>query len=170
MASLYDQNITATTISGEELHLDDLAGKVVLIVNTASKCGFTPQFEALEALYQRYKGDSFVVIGFPCNQFAHQDPGTDQEISEGCRVNYGVTFPMMSKIDVNGANQHPLYSFLTSQQKGVFGGLLGGRIMWNFTKFLVGKDGVVLNRYAPSTAPESLEEDIRAALSRPSTM
>ena len=132
----------------------------VLVVNTASKCGLTPQYEGLEALYQEFKDDGLVVLGFPCNQFGSQEPGTEDEIGEFCQVNYGVSFPMFAKVDVNGDDTHPLFEWLKSETKG----LLGGRVKWNFTKFLVGRDGQPISRYAPTTEPGDLADDIRAAL------
>ena len=159
MTSLSD--FTATTITGEERSLADHAGQVVLVVNTASACGFTPQFAGLEALYQDLRDEGFVVLGFPCNQFGAQDPGSDDEIGQFCQVNYGVTFPMFAKVDVNGDDAHPLFEWLTSEKRG----LLGGKVKWNFTKFLVGRDGQVLERYAPTTEPADIADDVRAALS-----
>jgi glutathione peroxidase len=150
----------ATTLDGREQSLADYAGKVVLVVNTASQCGLTPQFEGLEELYTRYADQGFVVLGFPCNQFAGQEPGTAEEIGEFCQKNYGVDFPMFDKIDVNGDDAHPLFKWLRTEK----GGVLGSAIKWNFTKFLVGRDGQVIKRYAPTTAPESLSEDIEKAL------
>ena len=159
MTTLSD--FSATTLTGQERHLSDYAGQVVLVVNTASKCGLTPQYEGLEALYQELRDEGLVVLGFPCNQFGNQESGTEEEISEFCRVNYGVSFPMFAKIDVNGDDAHPLFEWLKSETKG----LLGGRVKWNFTKFLVGRDGRVIGRYAPTTEPADLADDIRAALS-----
>ena len=159
MTTLSD--FSATTLSGQERHLSDYAGQVVLVVNTASKCGLTPQYEGLEALYQDLREEGLVVLGFPCNQFGKQESGTEEEISEFCQVNYGVSFPMFAKIDVNGGEAHPLFEWLKSETKG----LLGGRVQWNFTKFLVGRDGQVIGRYAPTTEPADLADDIRAALS-----
>ena len=153
-------DFTATTITGDEQPLETYSGKVALVVNTASKCGFTPQFEGLEKLHQEYADQGLVVLGFPCNQFGRQESGTEAEIEEFCKVNYGVTFPMFAKVDVNGADAHPLYTWL----KGEKGGLLGDRIKWNFTKFLVGRDGGVIERYAPNTEPADLADDVRAAL------
>ena len=147
-------------IKGEEVALSDYEGKLLLIVNTASKCGFTPQFEGLEALYKEYKDKGFTVIGFPSNQFGGQDPGTNEEIRSFCQLNYGVTFPMMGKIDVNGDNAAPLYTFLKKEE----GGILGDDIKWNFTKFLVDKYGNVIKRYAPTTTPESIKDDIEKLL------
>jgi glutathione peroxidase len=149
------------TISGKSTKLKDYKGKVILIVNTASKCGFTPQFEGLEKLYGKYKDQGLVILGFPCNQFGQQDPGSNDEIQEFCQINYGVSFPMHAKIDVNGDNTHPLFQHLKSEAPGVLG---SQKIKWNFTKFLVGKDGEVLERFAPATKPEKLEEAIEKAL------
>ncbi|PKW25784.1 glutathione peroxidase [Phycicoccus duodecadis] len=161
MTTLSD--FSATTLQGEDRPLAAYAGDVVLVVNTASKCGFTPQYEGLEALYSELKDEGFVVLGFPCNQFGAQEPGAEDEIEEFCQVNYGVTFPMFAKVDVNGDDEHPLYAWLKSEKKG----LLGGRIKWNFTKFLVGRDGTVIERYAPNTEPADLADDVRAALAAP---
>lgn len=158
MTTLSD--FSATTLTGQERHLSDYAGQVVLVVNTASACGLTPQYEGLEALYQELRDEGLVVLGFPCNQFGAQESGTEEEIGEFCQMNYGVTFPMFAKIDVNGDDAHPLFEWLKSETKG----LLGGRVKWNFTKFLVGRDGQVITRYAPTTEPADLADDIRAAL------
>ena len=159
MSSIYD--FDALRIDGTSVPLRQYEGKVLLIVNTASACGFTPQFGGLEALHQQYGGRGLVVLGFPCNQFAGQDPGSNEDIASFCQLNYGVSFPMMAKIDVNGANASPLYQWLSAEAPG----LLGSKaIKWNFTKFLVGKDGQVLRRYAPQDAPEKLAGDIEAAL------
>lgn len=151
----------ALTSKGQELDFSQFKGNVLLIVNTASKCGFTPQFEGLEKLNQKYKDRGLVIIGFPCNQFAHQDPGTDSEIEGFCQLNYGVTFQIMKKNDVNGDNAHPIYTYLKNEAKGTF----GNAIKWNFTKFLISKDGTVIKRFAPTAEPESLEKDIEAMLS-----
>ena len=159
MNSLYD--FSATDITGHPQALADYAGKVVLVVNTASACGFTPQLEGLQQLHQRYADQGLVVVGFPCNQFGQQDKGSDSEISQFCQRNYGVDFPMMSKIDVNGAQAHPLFRWLKAQAPGLFGTEM---IKWNFTKFLVGRNGQVLQRYAPKTAPAQLATDIEQAL------
>lgn len=156
--SIYD--FSAKTIDGEEKSLNDYEGEVVLIVNTASECGFTPQFDGLEKLYDTYKDEGLTVLGFPCNQFNSQDPGSDGEIAIFCRRNYGVTFPMFSKIDVRGENAHPLFVYLTEQAKGV----VTRQIKWNFTKFLIDRNGNVINRYAPQTKPENIEKDIEKAL------
>jgi glutathione peroxidase len=158
MTSLSD--FTATTLDGREQQLSDYAGQVVLVVNTASACGFTPQYAGLEELYTDLRDQGFVVLGFPCNQFGAQESGTEAEIAEFCQVNYGVTFPMFAKVDVNGDDAHPLFTWLKSEKKG----LLGGKIKWNFTKFLVGRDGQVISRYAPNTEPKDIADDIRAAL------
>lgn len=140
--------------------LEDHRGKVVLVVNTASQCGFTPQYAGLEELYVRFAEQGFVVLGFPCDQFGAQEPGTDDEIADFCHVNYGVSFPMFSKIDVNGSGAHPLYDWLKSERKGI----LGGAIKWNFTKFLVDRDGHVVSRYAPTTEPADIADDIEKLL------
>ena len=159
MSSIYDYEVN--TISGKASPLADYKGKVLLIVNTASKCGFTPQFTGLEALYSELQEQGFEILGFPCNQFLKQDPGSDSEISEFCSLNYGVTFPMFSKIDVNGDNTHPLYNFLKTQAKGMLG---SEKIKWNFTKFLVNREGEVVKRYAPNTEPKDIAADITALL------
>lgn len=159
MSEIYD--IEVTTIKGETKTLSEFAGKVLLIVNTASKCGFTPQFKGLEELYEKHKDQGLEILGFPCNQFLKQDPGSEAQISEFCELNYGVTFPMFSKIEVNGPNTHPLYEFLKSQAKGLLG---SEKIKWNFTKFLVDAEGKVLKRYAPNTEPKDIESDIEALL------
>lgn len=159
MTSVYD--FSAQTIDGKTRTLADFKGKVLLVVNTASQCGFTPQYKGLEALHKKYAGQGFAVLGFPSNQFGQQEPGADTEIAEFCEMNFGVTFPMFSKIDVNGSNAHPLYKYLTSAKKGLLG---SEGIKWNFTKFLVGKDGSVIDRYAPTTKPEDIEKDVERAL------
>lgn len=157
--TIYD--FEAKSISGKDISLGEFKGQVMLIVNTASKCGFTPQFGGLEELHKTYAGKGLAVLGFPCNQFGSQDPGADSEIAEFCQVNYGVSFPMMGKIDVNGAAAHPLYKWLSAEAPG----LLGSKaIKWNFTKFLVGKDGQVIKRYAPLDKPADLAKDVEAAL------
>ena len=154
-------NFEARRIDGQDIALSQFRGKVMLIVNTASQCGFTPQFGGLEQLHESYAGKGLAVLGFPCNQFGAQDPGADSEIESFCQLNYGVTFPMMSKIDVNGPSAHPLYKWLTAEAPG----LLGSKsIKWNFTKFLVGRDGRVIKRYAPLDKPADLAKDIEAAL------
>jgi glutathione peroxidase len=159
MSSLYD--FEATTIDGTSRRLADLKGQVVLIVNTASECGFTPQFAGLESLWQRYRDQGLAVVGFPSNEFGHQDPGSNAEIADFCQSNYGVSFPMMEKIEVNGAGAHPLWRWLKEQAPGLLG---TEGIKWNFTKFLVGRDGRVIKRYGPADKPESLTADIEAAL------
>ena len=157
--TIYD--FAAKSISGTDIALSQFKGQVMLIVNTASKCGFTPQFGGLEALHKTYAGKGLAVLGFPCNQFGSQDPGADGEIAEFCQVNYGVSFPMMGKVDVNGPAAHPLYKWLSAEAPG----LLGSKsIKWNFTKFLVGKDGQVIKRYAPTDKPVNLAKDVEAAL------
>ena len=159
MPSIYD--FEALQISGKSVPLKQYQGKAMLIVNTASACGFTPQFAGLEELHKAYGDKGLVVLGFPCNQFGSQDKGSNDEIAEFCQLNYGVSFPMMAKIDVNGSGAHPLYQYLTKEAPG----LLGSKaIKWNFTKFLVGKDGRVIKRYAPQDAPEKIAKDIEAAL------
>ncbi len=150
----------AKSLRGEEVDLARYAGKVVLVVNTASKCGFTPQYAGLEALYRKYAEAGLVILGFPCNQFLQQEPGDAKSIEGGCLINYGVSFPMFEKVDVNGAGAHPLFRWLKSNLPGV----LGGRVKWNFTKFLIGRDGEPLARFAPITAPEKMEPAIRKAL------
>ena len=151
----------ALGIDGRQVRLRDLAGQVVLIVNTASACGFTPQFGGLQQLYERYRDRGFTVIGFPSNEFGGQDPGSNDEIAGFCQRNYGVEFPMMAKVEVNGSGAHPLFQWLKAQAPGLLG---TQAIKWNFTKFLVGRDGRVIKRYAPQDAPERLGEDIEAAL------
>jgi len=159
MTTVYD--FDAQSITGKPVALNAFSGKPMLIVNTASACGFTPQFAGLEALHKAYAGKGLVVLGFPCNQFGAQDKGSNDEIAEFCQLNYGVSFPMMAKIDVNGSGAHPLYQWLCSEARG----LLGTKaIKWNFTKFLVDKDGQVIKRYAPTDTPESLAADIEALL------
>ncbi|MEJ8845513.1 glutathione peroxidase [Variovorax rhizosphaerae] len=159
MASIYD--FEATSIDGKPIALKKFKGKVMLIVNTASKCGFTPQFEGLEKLHEKYGGEGLTVLGFPSNQFGAQDPGSNEEIGAFCTKNYGVSFPMMEKIDVNGSNAAPLYQYLTKEKPGLLGMTA---IKWNFTKFLVGRDGKVLKRYAPLDTPASMTRDIEKAL------
>ena len=157
--SIYD--FEALSIEGKPAHLSTQRGKVLLIVNSASACGFTPQFTGLEELWRSYRDQGLVVVGFPCNQFGAQDSGSNPEIASFCELNYGVSFPMMSKVDVNGAAAHPLWQWLTSEAPGLLG---SQAIKWNFTKFLVGRDGHVIKRYAPTDAPQSLRSDIEAAL------
>ena len=154
-------DFSATKPGGQEQSLADKLGKVVLVVNTASKCGFTPQYDGLEALYKQYQDQGFEIMAFPCNQFGGQEPGSADEIAEFCKVNFGLSFPVMAKIDVNGANETPLYAWL----KGEAPGLMGTKgIKWNFTKFLVGRDGKVVRRYAPTDKPEALAKDIAKLL------
>ena len=143
--------------SGQAIDLSDFKGKTLLIVNTASQCGFTPQYEGLEKLQNNYSSEVFSVLAFPCNQFGGQEPGTNEQITEFCSLNYGNTFPIFSKIDVNGENAHPLFNFLTSEKKGLLG---TQKIKWNFTKFLINKDGEPVNRYGSSTTPEQIQSDI----------
>jgi glutathione peroxidase len=149
-------------LNGDRADLREYEGKVMLIVNTASECGFTPQFAGLEKLYEKFAGRGLAVLGFPCNQFGHQDPGSNEQIGAFCQKNYGVSFPMYAKIDVNGGGAHPLYRHLTHQKRGLLG---TRRIKWNFTKFLVDKHGNVIARYAPNTKPERLEQKIQTLLS-----
>ena len=157
--SIYD--FTAETLDGQPAPLSDWQGKVVLIVNTASKCGFTPQYAGLEALYRKYRDRGFVVLGFPCNQFGAQEPGQADQIGAFCEKNYGVTFPLFAKIDVNGEHAHPLFRKLKKDAPGLLG---TEAIKWNFTKFLVDRDGTVVERYAPKTEPKELENDVRTLL------
>lgn len=149
-------NLSAVDLQGKKVNMEDFSGKAILIVNTASKCGFTPQLEGLEKLYKQYKDEGFVILGFPCNQFGNQEPGDEASIVNGCMVNYGVTFPMFAKIEVNGKNAHPLFKYL----KGELGGFLGKRIKWNFTKFLVDKNGKPVQRFSPTTKPEKIEKHV----------
>jgi glutathione peroxidase len=158
MTSLSD--FSAIAIDGQDVPLSTYAGQVVLVVNTASQCGLTPQYEGLQELQATYADRGFTVLGFPCDQFGHQEPGTEAEIATFCESSFGVTFPMFSKIEVNGPGAHPLYDWLRREK----GGMLGSKIKWNFTKFLVGRDGQVIERYAPTTAPEKLTDDIEKAL------
>ncbi len=184
MNTIYD--FTALSNKGKEVNFADYQGKVLLIVNTASKCGFTPQYDGLEALYQKYKDQGLVIIGFPCDQFGHQEPGTDEEIEEFCRINHGVTFPLMSKIEVNGEGAHPIYQWLKSQAG--FAGFDPAHpltkildemftkadpdyaskpdIKWNFTKFLISKEGKVISRFEPTTEPQGMEESIEKELAK----
>jgi glutathione peroxidase len=157
--SVYDYS--AKTLDGQDVSLADYRGQVLLIVNTASKCGFTPQYEGLEALYKAHKDRGFTVLAFPCNQFGAQEPGNAEEIANFCSLTYDVTFPVMSKIDVNGADAHPLYRYLKKEQKGLLG---TEAIKWNFTKFLIGKDGEVVERFAPTVKPEDLKVAVEALL------
>lgn len=181
METIYDFKVQNN--KGEEVEMSQYRGKVLMIVNTASKCGFTPQYDGLEALYQKYKDQGLVVIGFPCDQFKHQEPGTDKEIAEFCRINHGVTFPLMKKTDVFGENAHPIFRYLTQQvpdenvsdpqDKTVMemvdslsrsDGRKDGEIRWNFTKFLISKDGMTIKRYAPVTKPEDMVTEIESML------
>lgn len=154
------QDFEARTITGQDQRLADYLGKVVLVVNTASKCGLTPQFTGLERLYDEYRDRGLVVLGFPCDQFANQEFDDDAQTAEFCQLNYGVSFPMFSKVDVNGPSAHPLFAWLRSEK----GGLLGDLITWNFTKFLLDREGRVVRRYAPTVIPEDIAADIRALL------
>ena len=158
MTVLHD--FKATAIDGAEVSLGEYAGDVVLVVNTASEFGYTPQFAGLEEHYETYRAQGLTVLGFPCNQFGGQDPGSDEEIGAFCQKNYGVTFPMFAKVEVNGSGEHPLFTWLKSEA----GGLLGKNIKWNFTKFLVARDGTVIARYSPTTEPADLAADIEKAL------
>jgi glutathione peroxidase len=151
----------AVDIKGANVNLADYRGKVVLVVNTASKCGFTPQFAGLEKLYEKFRDRGFAVLGFPCNQFGKQDPGSNGQIEEFCQLNYGVSFPMFAKIDVNGPDTHPLFQHLKTSAPGILG---SEKIKWNFTKFLVDKNGNVVARFAPLTKPEDIEQAVAAAL------
>ena len=181
MATIYD--FKALNNKGEEVDMAQYKGKVLMIVNTASKCGFTPQYDGLEALYKKYQDQGFVILGFPCDQFKHQEPGTDEEIAEFCRLNHGVTFPLMKKIDVFGENADPIFKYLTTQcpteevkglkDKAVMKmvdslskaeGREEGGVRWNFTKFLISKDGSVIKRFAPTTTPEELDAEVAAML------
>ena len=180
MATIYD--FKALNNKGAEVDLGQYKGNVLLIVNTASKCGFTPQYDGLEALYQKYKDQGLVIIGFPCDQFAHQEPGSDEEIAEFCRLNHGVTFPLMKKIDVNGKNADPIFEFLkaqapTEEYKGLKAKASAALfktisksvekesdIKWNFTKFLISRDGSVIKRFPPTTTPEEMEQDLQGMI------
>lgn len=153
-------HLKATSLRGEPISMSDYAGKLVLVVNTASQCGFTPQYAGLETLYKKYASQGLVVLGFPCNQFGKQEPGGADDIAQTCHINYGVSFPMFEKVEVNGAAAHPVFHYLKDQLPGI----LGGRIKWNFTKFLIGRDGKPLKRFAPFTTPEKMEDTIVAAL------
>lgn len=160
--TLFD--FSARGLDGQQRPLSEFAGQVVLVVNVASQCGFTPQYSGLEELYRSYRDQGFTVLGFPCNQFGHQEPGDAAEIRGFCDMQYGVTFPMFDKIDVNGADAHPLYRWLKEQKPGLLG---TEAIKWNFTKFLVGRDGQVIKRYAPTDAPASFKSDVEAACAQP---
>lgn len=158
-ASVY--GFSAPTLAGQQVSLKDYTGKVILVVNTASKCGFTPQYKGLEQLYRDYKDQGLVILGFPCNQFGQQEPGGKAQISEFCELNYGVSFPMFDKVDVNGPGAHPLFNFLTQEKPGVLG---SKKIKWNFTKFLINRQGEVVKRFAPLTTPAALATHIKALL------
>ncbi|WP_180541856.1 glutathione peroxidase [Staphylococcus haemolyticus] len=158
MENIYDFVVQKS--NGEDYKLEEYKGKVMLIVNTASECGFTPQFEALQALYEKYKDQGFVILGFPCNQFGGQEPGSGAEANQNCKINYGVTFPIHEKVDVKGENQHPLFRYLTDAAKG----MLSEKIKWNFTKFLVDRDGNVVSRFSPQKKPAQIEKDIEKLL------
>lgn len=158
--SLYDLSFIDN--HGQKVNLADFAGRPVLIVNTASKCGFTPQYEGLQKLHEQFKDEGLVVIGFPCDQFAHQEPGDDGQIEQFCQLNYGVDFPLSTKVDVNGSDESPIFGFLKKQSRS----MLGSRIKWNFTKFLVAPDGKTVKRYAPTTKPEQLSDDVRELLGK----
>ncbi|MBQ9253637.1 MAG: glutathione peroxidase [Bacteroidales bacterium] len=160
MAMIYDYK--AQTSANKELDFAQFRGKVLLIVNTATKCGLSGQFNGLEELHKKYKEDGLVLIGFPCNQFANQEPGNDEQVAQTCQVNFGVTFQIMKKIDVNGENAHPIFKYLKSQTKG----FLGSKIKWNFTKFLISRDGKTIKRYAPTTSPAKVEADIKEMLGK----
>jgi len=159
MTSVYD--FSAKTIDGDEQKLSAYKGKTMLVVNVASKCGFTPQYTGLEALYEKFKDKGVVVLGFPCDQFGHQEPGDEAEIKNFCSLTYDVKFPLFAKIEVNGANTHPLYKYLKSEAKGLLG---SESIKWNFTKFLIDADGKVVTRYAPTDTPEKIEKDLARML------
>ena len=159
MASIYD--FSAKTLDGKTVSLSDFKGDAMLIVNTASKCGFTPQYAGLESLYEKLREKGLTILGFPCNQFGKQEPGSEEEIGAFCRMNYGVSFPMFAKIDVNGPNAHPLYEYLKGEQPGVLG---TKNIKWNFTKFLVDRNGKVVDRFAPMTKPEDIEKSVLGVL------
>ena len=158
MSGIYD--FTATSLAGEQVPLKRFEGQVLLIVNTASACGFTPQYKGLEALHQQLSPRGFAVLGFPCNQFGHQEPGDARQIEQFCAGNYAISFPMFAKIDVNGAGAHPLFQYLKNEKSG----LLGPSIKWNFTKFLIDRSGKVVGRYAPTATPEAIRKDIEALL------
>ena len=151
---------SAKSLQGSEVKMESYKGKTILVVNTASKCGLTPQYEGLEKLYRKYKDKGLVILGFPCNQFANQESGDEKSISEGCLINYGVSFPMFSKIDVNGENAHPIYKYLKSELAGI----LGSNIKWNFTKFLLDSNGNPVKRFAPVTKPEKIDKYLESIL------
>jgi len=152
--------LSAQNLKGNNVSMNEYKGKVVLVVNTASKCGLTPQYEGLELLYKKYGNKGLVILGFPCNQFANQEPGDEKSISEGCLLNYGVTFSMFAKVDVNGQNTHPLFKYLKSE----LGGWFGSKVKWNFTKFLVDRDGKPVKRFSPATTPAAIEKHIEKLL------
>ena len=156
--SLYE--FSAGSLQGKLIEMEIFKGKTILVVNTASKCGLTPQYDGLEKLYQTYKDKGLVILGFPCNQFGNQEPGDEKSISEGCLLNYGVSFPMFSKIEVNGSNAHPIFQYLKKSLPGI----LGNRIKWNFTKFLIDKNGKPTKRFAPTTTPESIDKYLKIML------
>ncbi|WP_018932033.1 glutathione peroxidase [Gracilibacillus lacisalsi] len=156
--ALFD--FTIETVNGEEKTVNDYKAKAMIVVNTASKCGFTPQFDGLQELYDKYKDDGLEILGFPCNQFMNQEPGSSEEAEEYCRLNYGVSFPMFAKIDVRGKNAHPLFQHLTKEAPGI----ISDQIKWNFTKFLIDENGTVVKRYAPKTEPKEIENDIKELL------
>ncbi len=153
-------DFTIETVKGEEKTVNDYKAKAMIVVNTASKCGFTPQFDGLQELYNKYKDDGLEILGFPCNQFMNQEPGSSEEAAEYCRLNYGVSFPMLAKIDVRGKNTHPLFQHLTKEAPGI----ISDQIKWNFTKFLIDENGNVVKRYAPKTEPKEIENDIKELL------
>ena len=163
MTAMTVYDFKANRLDGTPVLLDEYRGRVALVVNVASRCGYTPQYSGLEALYRRHKDEGFVVLGFPCNQFGAQEPGSSDEIASFCSRTYDVTFPMFGKVDVNGANEHPLFTFLKEEKPGALG---TKSIKWNFTKFLVGRDGQVLKRYGSSTTPDDVESDVAVALAR----
>ena len=149
--------LEATKINGDVVSMSAYKGKTIIVVNTASKCGFTPQFEGLQKLYEKYKDQGLIILGFPCNQFGKQDPGKGEEIQEFCQINYGVTFPIFDKVDVNGSNTHPIFKYLKSHLSG----FLGSRIKWNFTKFIIDKNGKPIKRFGPTTKPEDMESFVK---------
>ncbi|MHB1212692.1 MAG: glutathione peroxidase [Candidatus Nanopelagicales bacterium] len=159
--SIYDLSFTDNR--GREVALSQFEGRPILVVNTASKCGFTPQYDGLQKLHEEFKDRGLVVLGFPCDQFGHQEPGADEQIDEFCRVNFGIDFPLSTKVDVNGSGTHPVFAFLKDHTSG----LLGSSVKWNFTKFLVAPDGTTVTRYNPQTSPADLEPDIEAVLAQP---
>ncbi len=154
--------LNANSLQGNEVSMEEYKGKVVVVVNTASKCGFTPQYEGLEKLYKDYKDKGLVILGFPCNQFGNQEPGSEKDIAEGCLLNYGVSFPMFSKVFVNGENTHPVFNYLKNELKGT----LGNNVKWNFTKFVIDRNGKPVKRFAPITKPESMKDTIEQLLAK----